>query len=89
MRLILAAFFAFFTLQFPTDLQSALSERLDAFNAIDGNPIEYRTLGQTANDDGAIIYLQPISRATGEAYPGIVDWGVAVRQAGGWVIALP
>ncbi|MFN8560833.1 MAG: M23 family metallopeptidase [Anaerolineae bacterium] len=89
MRLILAAFFAFFTLQFPTDLHSALTDRLDAFNAIDGNPIEYRTLGQTANADGAILYLQPISRATGDAYPGIVDWGVAVRQAGGWVIALP
>lgn len=35
------------------------------------------------------MYLQPVSKATGIPYPGIVDWAVAVRQSGGWVIALP
>ncbi|MCC6804363.1 MAG: hypothetical protein IT319_15885, partial [Anaerolineae bacterium] len=89
MRLIVAVFFTLFTLQFPTDLDTTVSERLSAFNAIDGNPIEYRALGQTANDDGAVVYLQPVSQATGDPYPGIVDWGIAVRQPGGWQIALP
>lgn len=82
-------FFTLFTLQIHADLNTAVSDHLDSFNAIEGYPIEYRALGQSAGDDGAIIYLEPRSKATGEAYPGIVDWAIAVRRPDGWVIALP
>lgn len=89
LRLIVAAFFAFFTLQIRADLDSAITSRLATFNAIEGYPIEYRALGQTATDSDAIVYLEPRSKATGEAYPGIVDWAIAILQPNGWTIALP
>ena len=53
-------------LQNSVDLDSALTKRLDAFNAIEGNPIDYRVLGQTvsANEASAIIYLKPTANST-------------------------
>ncbi len=89
MKLIVTAFFTILTLQIYPNLDSAIVNRLDAFNAVAGNPIQYRVLGQTADDDGAVIYLEARSKATSEVYPGIVDWGVALRQPDTWIIYLP
>lgn len=87
--LIVTVFLLIFTLQIPPDLDTAVAQRLERFNAIEGNPIAYSVFGKTADADGAIIYLQPISRATGEPYPGIVDWAVALNTGGSWGIYLP
>ncbi len=70
-------------------LAASLTQRLADFNTVAGNPIQYRVLGQTADDSGAIIYLQPISQASGQPYPGIVDWAVARRTNGAWTVYLP
>ncbi len=89
LKLIVSVFLTLFTLQIFTNLDNALSNRLAAFNAIVGNPIQYHLLGQTADDTGAVIYLEPHNRRTGEAYPGVVDWGIALRRSDAWVIYLP
>lgn len=93
-KLILAAFFTILTFGSSADLATAIVERLDAFQAVPGNPIAYRVLGQTTADQGGIIYLEPVANATGgtasgQPYPGIVDWGVAVFADGRWTIYLP
>ena len=89
MTLIVTVFLIIFTLQIPSDLTDAAAQRLERFNAIEGNPITYSVFGQTAEADGAIIYLEPISRATNEAYPGVVDWAVALNSGGSWAVYLP
>ncbi len=78
-------------LQNSADLDSALTKRLDAFNAIQGNPIYYQIFGQTVSttpNTGAIIYLKPTA-LNGDGIIGVVDWGVALYQGGSWTIYLP
>jgi hypothetical protein len=89
LKLLVSAIFTIFTIQLSASLDSAITARLEDFNAQAGNPIEYRLLGQTANDDGAILYLEPISQASGVPYPGVVDWAVAERDGNNWTIYLP
>jgi hypothetical protein len=86
---VVSAIFTIFTIQLSANLDSAVTARLDEFNAIAGNPIEYRLLGQTANDDGAILYIEPINQASGVSYPGVVDWAVGERNGNEWTIYLP
>ncbi len=89
LNLIVTVFFTIFTLQIPSNLLDAVAARLEDFNAIADNPVTYELLGQTDNDTSAILYLEPISRATGDAYPGVVDWGVATLNNGIWTVYLP
>ncbi|MEP7293975.1 MAG: M23 family metallopeptidase, partial [Chloroflexota bacterium] len=89
MNLIVTLFFTIFTLQIAPDFNAALTARLDAFNAITGSPMTYDLRGQTSDDASAIIYLQPISRETGVAYPGVIDWAVALHDVGAWRVYLP
>ena len=88
-NLIVIVFFSIFTLQIPSNLPDAIAARLEDFNAIAGNPITYELLGQTDDETSAILYLEPISRATGEPYPGVVDWGAATLTNSAWTIYLP
>ncbi len=78
-----------FTLQIPPDLNTAVAQRIEAFNAIEENPIRYEVFGQTADTASAVIYLEPISRLTNTPYPGVVDWAVASSSGGAWTIYLP
>src|SRR5215212_6301676 len=76
-------------LQNSADLDSALTKRLADFNAIQGNPIEYRVLGQTLGESDAIIYLKPQSHISGDPFMGIVDWAVALYTDASWTVFLP
>lgn len=89
LNLIVTAFFTIFTFQASSDLTTAVATRLNDFNAISGNPITYELLGQTEGATSAVLYLEPISRATGEPYPSLIDWGVATLSGNTWTIYLP
>ncbi len=89
LKLIVAAFFTIFIIGTSSSFDNALAERLSAFHALPGNPISYRILGQTADDQGGIIYLEPVANATGLPYPGVVDWAVALNDGAVWTITLP
>ena len=82
-------FLLIFTLQIPPELNAAITQRLAAFNAIEGSPFTYEVFGQTTDENGAIIYLEPTNRETSQPYPGIVDWAVALNTGGAWTIYLP
>ena len=90
MKLIVTVFLTFLMLQLFADLDTALKNHLDSFNVAPGSPLTYAVLGRTvsASADAAIIYLQPSSRATGDPYPGVVDWAVALKD-GDWSVYFP
>ncbi len=90
MKLIVTVFLAFLMVQNSTDLDTVLNNHLDSFNVTPGSPMTYAVLGRTvsANEDAAVIYLQPSSRTTSDPYPGIVDWGVALKD-GTWSVYFP
>lgn len=92
LSLIVTCFLLFFS-AFPTQAQSDVDDlierRLAAYSTLDGSPSYYREVGRTFADDGGVVYLELIDRATGEAYPGLIDLLVALRVEGGWAIYLP
>ena len=90
MKLIVTVFLTFLMLQLFADLDTALKNHLDSFNVAPGSPLTYAVIGRTvsASADAAIIYLQPSSRATGDPYPGVVDWAVALKD-GDWSVYFP
>ncbi len=90
MKLIVTVFFAFLMLQNSTDLDTALKNHLDSFNVTPGSPMTYAVLGRTvsAGDDAAVVYLQPHSQPSGDPYPGVVDWAVALKD-GTWSVYFP
>jgi murein DD-endopeptidase MepM/ murein hydrolase activator NlpD len=70
-------------------LDAAVTAALDAYNALAMNPHRYRELGRIADDTGAVIFVEAIDRATGEAYPGLIDWVYAAYASGRWTVTLP
>jgi hypothetical protein len=89
LKLIVTALFTFLIIRQPADLDTAARQRIDAYNSAAGNPVQYRVLGQTADDMGGILYLEPRNSTTDQPYPGVVDWAVALHDAGGWSVYLP
>lgn len=70
-------------------LISAIDLALENHRAIPGNPLYYRYLGATVGENGAMVYVEPRSQANEYAYPGVVDWAVALRENGEWQVYLP
>ncbi len=84
---VLVLFYTLFLTQPLPDLDVALAQRLAAVS--ERSPSVYREVGRTANDDGAIIYVEVLERATGQPYPGVLDWIIGINQNANWDIFLP
>lgn len=90
MKTIVTALLLFYTLsltQPSPNLDIALAQRLAAIP--ERSPSFFRQVGRTANDDGAIIYVETIDAVTGQPYPGLIDWIIGINQNGTWQIFLP
>jgi len=70
-------------------LDVAVVEALLDHQRNSGSPFYYVEVGRTFDADGAVLYLTLHDLHTRDVVPGIVDWGVALREAGQWRIALP
>lgn len=70
-------------------LDAALAAALREHRMDSGSPFYYVEVGRVSDANGAVVYLVPHDLQTGEPIPGIVDWGMALREAGGWQVALP
>ncbi len=90
LKAIVTAILLFYTLSLtqpsPT-LEAALAQRLAAVPA--DSPSFHREVGRTANADGAVVYAETVDRATGQAYPGLIDWIIGIHQNGSWQVFLP
>lgn len=71
------------------DVDALIERQLSAYEALDGSPSYYREVGRTLADDGGVVYLELVDRATGDPYPGLIDLLVALRVEGGWALYLP
>jgi murein DD-endopeptidase MepM/ murein hydrolase activator NlpD len=71
-------------------MDETIQQAISAFNQREYNPFVYEELGRTLDDEhGGVVYLAPVSRETGERYPGVVEWLVVVPRAGVWQALLP
>lgn len=88
--LILLNAFAPFDAAAERTQDDAIRGVLAAFNARDDSPFVYDALGRTLDPQhGGVVYLAPVSRETGEPYPGVIDWLAVLPRDGGWVALLP
>lgn len=90
LKTIVTAFVLFYTLsltQPSPSLDAALLRRLAAVP--DASPSMHREVGRVTNEAGAIIYAELVDRATGQPYPGLIDWIIGINQNGQWQVFLP
>jgi murein DD-endopeptidase MepM/ murein hydrolase activator NlpD len=68
------------------ELDDAIARVLTEFSQRPNNPIFYREVGRIFDESSGIIYVEPIIKSTEEAIIGVIDWIIALRQNGEWIL---
>ncbi len=70
------------------ELDAAVTAAITHFNRQIGTLIQYREAGRISDGEGAVIFVEVLNRATGDAYPGVIDWLYGLRSGDTWTITL-
>lgn len=70
-------------------LDSAVAAAIARFNDRPGSLTFYREAGRITDADDAVIFVEVVNRATGEAYPGVIDWLYAKLTGTDWTVTIP